>query len=174
MAASGSIHSSLLLGYLTFVEIPHHGVVGGYLVVNERARPVAFHCTAPVQANRTQEILYGCTFRTALLCDQIGQALLQQGEQPALLLTDEVDAMPLRSQISTPLVLFVAEDSIRLQAAARWTFEHAGCSVTTAPGFDGDRSLVRRVMSEIASDWDLAEPLDRIRAAIQEAQRAAA
>ena len=109
MTASGS-KSTRLLGYLTFVVIPQHGIVGGYLLVNQRARPVEFHCTAPVLPNRAQEILYGCTFRSALLCDQIGQALLGQASQPpSLLLTDEPDAVGLRRLNNIPLALFVDE-----------------------------------------------------------------
>lgn len=175
MAASGSSPSSPLLGYLTFVEIPSHGMVGGYLLVNERARPVEFHCTAPVQASRTQEILYGRTFRAALISDQIGQALISQSAlQPALLLTDEVDAMALRTEIATPLALFVETTDGPREVDVDWSFEHAGRSVTTAPGFESDRPILRDVICSVGSNWDLMEPLARIRAAIREAQRAAA
>ena len=174
MTASGS-KSTKLLGYLTFVSIPNHGIVGGYLLVNQRARPVEFHCTAPVLTNRTQEILYGCTFRTTLLCDQIGQALLGQASQlPNLMLTDESDAVGLRQLNNIPLALFVDEKHAIEGARDCWSFEFASCTVTTAPGFDTDREQVRDVLREVDPGWDLTEPLERIRAAINEAQRAAA
>lgn len=178
MAASGSNSSNNAikpLGYMTFVEIANHGIVGGYLLVNERARPIEFHCTAPVLASRTQEILYGKTFRSALICDQIGQALLSQAsQQPSLLLTDEMDVLELRKQIDMPVALFVSDDHDARLLQDYWSFELSGCSITTAQDYEEDRAMVRDLIRQIDPTWDLIEPLERIRAAIQEAQRAAA
>lgn len=187
MAASDSNNSkstnSQAFGYITFVEIPNHGFVGGFLIVNTRARPLEFHCTAPVVTNRAQEILYGRTFRSALLCDQIGQALLKQSmRKPCILLTDHADALELRKTNGIPVALFVDEeaaaqdDSREFESTARskWTFEMAGCSLTTSNEFEDDRSKVRDALRQIEPGWELVEPLERIRAAIREARRAAA
>ena len=169
MHMPASVQSSNTIGYLSFVEIPPHGTVGGYLLVDERARPVEFHCTAPVQRGRTQQILYGNTFRSALLCDQIGVALLKQPRNaPALLITDEPDATALRSLVDLPLALIT--DSQDLD----WSFEYAGCTVTTAPNFECDRETIRHLILTTCPDRELAEPIERIRAAINEAQQAAA
>lgn len=164
-----SVKTSNTIGYLSFVEVPPHGIVGGYLLVDERARPMEFHCTAPVQRDRTQQILYGDTFRTALLCDQIGVALLKQTRtSPALIITDEPDAVSLRSLVDIPLALITDSDALD------WSFEYAGCTVTTATNFECDRETVRNLILTTCPDRDLAEPIERIRAAVNEAQRAAA
>ena len=51
--------SQPVLGFLTVLEHPQHGLFGGYLLLNLAGRPVEFHCTAPVKPNRAQQILYG-------------------------------------------------------------------------------------------------------------------
>ena len=188
MVASDSNNSkstnSQAFGYITFVEIPNHGFVGGFLIVNTRARPLEFHCTAPVVPNRAQEILYGRTFRSALLCDQIGQALLKQSmRKPCILLTDEADALDLRKMNGIPVALFVDEQAATqesndndssITSRSQWTFEMAGCSLTTSNAFEDDRSKVREALRQIEPGWELMEPLERIRAAIREARQAAA
>ena len=70
MGASDS-KSLPAIGFLTVVTIPDQGLVGGYLVLNAAARPLEFHCTTPVRANRAQEILYGPTLRPYLFGEQI-------------------------------------------------------------------------------------------------------
>lgn len=209
-------NSSSILGYLTFVQISDHGIVGGYLLVNQRARPIEFHCTAPIKTTRAQQILYGSTLRSELLCDQIGQALLSQTKQKvSLLLTDEPESAGLRQLTSIPFALFanvdvdqcdeperqgVTETTRPVELAtvippsghpksstsnksligeddevnSEWTFEYAGYQFTNAPEFPEDQEPLRKVLMSVAHGWDLAEPLQRIRAAIQEAQRAAA
>ena len=107
MNASGDM-SSQLIGYLAFVEFAAHGIVGGYLLVNQQARPVEFHCTTPIRASRTQEILYGSTLRNVSYYDQIGSTLLAQASQrPQLVLTDQHDALRLLTSevpIAVPVV----------------------------------------------------------------------
>lgn len=197
MNASDST-SSNTLGYLTYVRIPNLGIVGGCLLVNERARPIEFHCTAPVQSTRSQQILYGRTFRSALLCDNIGSALLQQTTHRVdLLLTDVAEALALRQTQGVPIALFVPDEENTLpqlfdaaevcsetndsesnaegdSLRREWSFEFGGYSFTSPPDFPDDRESIRSTLLQVARDWDLAEPLERIRAAIQEAQRAAA
>ena len=49
--------SQISLGFLTVVDGGDTGCIGGYLVLNMGGRPLEFHCTAPVRANRSQQIL---------------------------------------------------------------------------------------------------------------------
>ncbi len=167
------------LGYLTYVELHAVGTVGGLLLVDRRARPVEFHCSAPILPSRTQEILYGRTLKSALLCDQIGKSLINQLKQPPqLILTDEPLALPLRKLIEIPLALFVRENTLDDEAiesdAENWTFESGRNSVTIARDATDDREVVRRTVREGRGVWDLSEPIERIREAVQEAHRAAA
>ena len=68
------------LGFLTVLEHPQHGLFGGYLVLNAAARPLEFHCTAPIKPNRAQEILYGPTLQSFLYGEQIGRTLLEKAK----------------------------------------------------------------------------------------------
>ena len=167
-----------LLGYLTFVELAEHGIVGGYLLVNQFARPVEFHCSAPVCPNRTQKILYGPTLRPFLYGEQIGQTLVRQSRQkPKILLTDEALALGLRTLIDVPLALLrqQGDTSDRSQHQDNEVpFDFDDCRLSTSRGFDRDHSLITSTLRQLVCGWDVYEPLDRIREAIREAQRAAA
>ncbi len=92
------------LGFLTAVEVPERGYVGGLLVTNHFGRPLEFQCTAPVRPNRTQEILYGPTLVPYLLGDLIGRTLIEKvGIKPHLVLTERNDLLPLRELVSIPV-----------------------------------------------------------------------
>ena len=94
------------LGFLTAIESPAQGFFGGYLVLNAAGRPLEFHCTAPVKANRAQQILYGPTLASYLLAEQIGQALVRKASQkPPVLLTDLPVMLDLRLFVATPVAL---------------------------------------------------------------------
>lgn len=174
MKASGS-KTTYALGYLSFIAVQNVGIVGGYLLVDDRARPIEFHCTAPVSQNRTQQILYGETWPASLKAEHIGGALLKQASgSPRLLLTDDRDGALIRSRTDYPLGLFVGGEAGGTTTAEQWSFEFAGSTITTAPGFDCDRGPIRDALHATDMNVRLSEPLDRIRAAITEAQRSAA
>ena len=42
--------SSTAWGFLTVLSSDEQGLIGGYLVLNQAGRPLEFHCTAPVKA----------------------------------------------------------------------------------------------------------------------------
>ena len=170
---SKSSNQATLIGYMAFVDLDGHGFVGGYLIVNEQARPVEFHCTAPVMTNRTQEILYGQVFRPAVLCDQIGGALLKQvSKPPVMIFTDDRDALGIRGLAKVP-VAFVHDDQVE-QSSVDTSFEVDGVVLEIGGSHPGDRTQIQQHLQELSPSWDVAEPLDRIRAAITEAQRVAA
>jgi hypothetical protein len=79
-----------LLGFLTVADDDELGLVGGYLVLNAAARPVEFHCTAPLRPTRAQQILYGPTLAPYLYGELIGQTLIaKSGRTPIVILTDQ-------------------------------------------------------------------------------------
>lgn len=99
------------LGFLTVVSHPQSGLFGGLLVLNLAGRPLEFHLTAPVKANRAQEILYGPTLKPYLYGEQIGGALLAKLKTPALAIcTDCADAMSIRDVADVPVVWIPAEE----------------------------------------------------------------
>jgi hypothetical protein len=182
------------LGFLTVIRHPQHGLFGGYLILNTAGRPLEFHCTAPIKPNRAQEILYGPTLESFLYGEQIGQALIGQGgATPLLVCTDKEPALAAREYISTPLVLVLPSEAqhsesastsaeagrlLRLDAAHGGgpqlaTFQFGRNRLALPDGADEDRRLVAERLSALAESFDLAEPFERIRAAIEEAQQAA-
>ncbi len=98
--------SKTVLGFLTVIDHPQHGLFGGYLLLNTSGRPLEFHCTTPIKPNRAQEILYGPTLESFLYGEQIGQTLLRQsGVEPLVVCTDCEPALAVRDYVSMPVVL---------------------------------------------------------------------
>ncbi len=94
------------IGFLTVTRDADQGLLGGYLVLNSLGRPLEFHCTAPVRANRAQEILYGPTLDPYLCGERIGQTLLEKSKAaPKIVLTDCPPAMAARFVVDTPMAL---------------------------------------------------------------------
>jgi hypothetical protein len=178
------------LGFLTVIEHPQYGLFGGYLLLNTAGRPLEFHCTAPIKPNRAQEILYGPTLEAFLYGEQIGRTLINQaGIPPILICTDRESALAAREHVSTPVVLVLppegeatgepAEGSgriLRLDAAHPGprlaTFRLGRNRLALPERADEDRRLVAERLGELAESFDLAEPFQRIRDAIEEAQQA--
>jgi hypothetical protein len=180
------------LGFLTVVEHPQYGLFGGYLVLNHAGRPLEFHCTAPIKPNRAQEILYGPTLEAFLYGEQIGQTLIHQASIPPLLIcTDREPALAAREHVSTPVVLVLPPDGEEpatepASASGRilWldSAHHGGPRLATfrlgrnrlalPERAEDDRRLITEQLAELAESFDLAEPFQRIRDAIEEAQQA--
>ena len=131
-------------GYLLVVEDDRYGFTGGLLVVCEKGRPLEFHCTEPVLPSRAEQILFGPTLRGYVCGDQIGGALLAKAKLPiaCLLTLDEANRR------GGPL---------RRHRNAR-------------PEPD-DATLARRRCGRSRAAIDPAEPFERVREAIREAQR---
>lgn len=160
------------LGFLTVLFDEGQGWIGGYLVVNAAARPLEFHCTAPVKPNRAQEILYGPTLGCYLMGEQIAAALVKKSSSPPLaVFTDVEPVLALRSQIDSPVALLVDQvqgESPALSSLVK--FEIGGRRVAVSEEYGGDRERLLATFPRLAQNFDLAEPLDRIREAIAETQ----
>lgn len=191
MTASG-LKSLSAIGFLTVLEDSQLGLFGGYLVLNSAGRPLEFHCTAPVKANRAQEILYGPTLEPYLYGEQIGKTLLEKAKvKPLLVCTDVEPAMSMRPLVSTPVVLMTSQDrdesssdsTFRVDAAhqgvnppqatvlSRFTMgKHA---VAVASEYENDQPQAIAHWQAHFEGFDLREPFSRIREAIEEAQRSA-
>jgi hypothetical protein len=179
------------LGFLTVIEDPQQGLFGGYLILNMAGRPLEFHCTAPIQPNRAQQILYGPTLQPYLFGEQIGQTLFNKAKtQPLVLLADREPALAVREYIDVPVVLVLpgeeasaaSIDSNSPEKLWRVDVGHAGGLPLTTfrlgrnrlavpDRLPADRQLVAERLSDLAESFDLAEPFQRIREAIEEARR---
>jgi hypothetical protein len=164
------------LGFLTVVENADLGLLGGYLLLNAAGRPLEFHCTAPVKANRTQEILYGPTLRPFLYGEQIGQTLLAKSKlTPVVVCTDSEAVLAVRDFTILTVVLVLdhvaGTSGGELTGALGAAFALAKSRVVTAPHYASDEQAIRAAWPAQADQLDLLEPFARIREALAEAQR---
>jgi hypothetical protein len=166
------------LGFLTFVELAQHTVVGGYLIVSRLSRPIEFHCSTPVQANRAHQILYGPTLLPYLYGDRIGRTLVLQSKlRPVITFVDQPEALEIRSLVDHCFLLLpdaeIDDPAARPAAVSRHEFL-LGPYRLVARAETGDRDRALDSWRQCNVSWDLREPFQRIRQAIAEAQRAAA
>jgi hypothetical protein len=157
-------------GFLTAVDSSTHGVFGGYLLVDPLGRPLEFHCTAPVKVSRAQQILYGASLPGHLHGQQIGAALLAEGSvTPVVVLTDHDAMLSVRPHTSLPVAL------VRRRGEAAepppGAFAMGEFCVSPHASDAGDVEGLRHRLEHLGLSVDLTEPFERIRAAIEEAQR---
>ena len=96
--------NSVHLGFLTTFGSSHHGVIGGFLVLNLTGRPVEFHCTSPVRPNKAQEILYGDALESFICGEQIAPALVGRTQNElAAVLTNDPNMLPATTLLQVPV-----------------------------------------------------------------------
>ncbi|MEX2171655.1 MAG: hypothetical protein WD851_20215 [Pirellulales bacterium] len=177
---------SPLFGYLTVVDDPAHGSCGGYLVLNEQGRPIEFHCTAPVTPSRAQQILYGPTLRASLYGEQVGPALIEKAKSPvSIVLVNQPECLELQHNTGQPVVLIDEARSGATGSASAFSKVRGTGIASGAPQLtlfpelldeirlistEGDEEI-ERLLELLARSIDLAEPFERIREAIFEAQQ---
>jgi hypothetical protein len=171
--AEGTAAGPRAYGFLTAVESGTHGVFGGYLLVDPLGRPLEFHCTAPVKVSRAQQILFGATLQSHLHGQQIGATLLAEGSiPPAVVLTDCQSMLHVRSHTSLPVALVKDGSGTGQPAPGDAGGFAAGGAIVSPHASDSARALdLQEQLAELATAVDLREPFERIRAAIEEAQR---
>ena len=202
-----------LIGFLTVIEHQKFGLIGGFLVLNPAGRPVEFHCTSPVKANRAQEILYGNSLYPFLYGEQIGQTLVSKSRSSIdYLFTDSVPVLAVQDFIETPTVYVCCPDevsgfgegveqslrsfgiepekseTISLRpnpgskglcdipglSVARWQPLRLGNCFLSVPAESSESlEMHRRRLACLMKTLDFVEPFERIRLAVDEAQKAA-
>jgi len=182
------------LGFLTVLHHEQLGLVGGYLLLNTAGRPLEFHCTAPVKPNRAQEILFGPTLDAYLYGEQIGQTLIAKGSvEPLAVCTDVERVLSVRDYVKPPVALVLPVEGAGTDGAAlvqptktagEWRVDIAHAATSRVSAFSlgsnrlavpsarsADREAIESRLAAIAS-FDLAEPFERIREAVEEAHKA--
>ncbi len=165
---------SPVLGFLTVVE-HEQGFTGGYLILNLAGRPLEFHLTAPVKTNRAQQILYGPTLQPYLYGEQIGQTLLGKGSlEPLAVCTNLEAALAVRDHVELPVALVIsptiAAAVSELQTPHLLSFSLGRNQLAVPLSRERDKAaLVERL--EKLTAFDMSEPFERIREAIEEAHR---
>lgn len=187
--SNGEAKPSQALGFLTVLEHEQQGLVGGYLILNTSGRPLEFHCTAPVKPSRAQRILFGPTLEPYLYGEQIGQTLLAKGSiEPLAVYTDLERVLSVRDFVSLPVALVfagnpsppatdttVAPSQWRVDAPHRagphlHSFEIGTNRLAVAANRAADEGRIAGALDTLAT-FDLSEPFERIREAVEEAHR---
>ena len=163
---------ALTLGFLTAVDLPGGGHVGGLLITDRLGRPLEFQCTTPVRPDRTQQILYGPTLVPYLLGEVIGGTLLKKaGVKPGLVLCESPAMLALRPHCEEPVARVEGDDSNPAHAAG----PGGGSALTMGertlhfhPAHGADREFVAARRDRLPEHADLAEPFERVREALAE------
>jgi hypothetical protein len=174
---------SATIGFVSVRLHAEHGYFGGYLVLNQRARPLEFHCTLPVKPSRAQVLLYGPTLDEFVCGEQIARALVTKAKlKPDLVVVDSAAALGL-SNVSDLPVVHLANEIASSTLCERLAIPsgQAGESPTRdcltvgkyrfglpAGGRVSNESL-NQVLSQLANHFDLREPFQRIVEALVEA-----
>ena len=162
-------------GFLTVVDSPTQGLIGGYLLLNALGRPLEFHCTAPIKPNRAQEILYGPTLQPFIYGEQIGQTLVRATQLAApFVLTDLALVLATADLVKEPVVLLLPNGAGEGPGRGLTMLETTGRRMAMPTSRQSDRTAVQAAVARLGESFDWAEPFGRIRDAIGEAQRAAA
>jgi hypothetical protein len=164
----------LSLGFLTVVEHETLGLIGGLLVLNANARPLEFHCTAPLKANRAQQILYGATLEPYLYGEQIGQTLVNKVAAPlAALFCEKRASLATRDFCNVPAAWVVpVSDQTRLQSSsALHLVNFAEELLAMSSERAADALAIESTLADLSRKLDLREPFGRIQSALDEAQK---
>lgn len=183
------------IGFLTVCEHEGQGLFGGYLVLNPAARPLEFYCTAPIRPNRAQEILYGPTLKPYLYGEQIGRTLLEKAKaRPIVVFTDVDHVLAVRQYSTSPVAHVVKPESTigePVESASHLRLDDAHGTprnpvlanvhcfslgerrLAVAEAYENDEREIVARWQPYATTFDLMEPFERIRDAIDEARASA-
>ncbi|MES2790228.1 MAG: hypothetical protein V4719_11505 [Planctomycetota bacterium] len=157
------------LGFLTAMEVPEQGFVGGLLITNRHGRPLEFQCTAPLKPNRTQEILYGTTLGPYVMGEVIARTLVEKvGVKPHLILTERTEILELRSHVSMPIGCLDADQSGKSESDPEPGFKIGKQWFRVHSAHTTDRGELESQTTQVPKDADMREPFERVREALLE------
>lgn len=157
------------LGFLTALEVPEQGFVGGLLITNRHGRPLEFQCTAPLKPNRTQEILYGSTLGPYVMGEVIARTLIEKvGVKPHLILTERAEILELRNHCAMPVGCLEADQSAAAQPPGDSGFKIGRQWFRVHAAHTDDRTELEAQTVQVPKDADMREPFERVREALLE------
>ncbi len=125
------------LGFLTVLDHPRLGLIGGFLILNAMGRPLEFHCTTPVKANRAQEILYGNTLEPYLYGEQIARTLISRAKTPVGFVVTNVAPVLTAQDCIEQDILYVFGAARKLQPTPDEAAENVQDQTESDDGPDG-------------------------------------
>lgn len=165
-------------GFLTVSEDDQHGFFGGYLVLSQLGRPLEFHCSTPIFPSAAQRILYGSTLRSYVLGELIGQTLVKKAKLPVEIVLTDLEEMLSLGLVWDGLLGWLSpsgetddHDPAAIENVDAPVVELDGYRLMGSATCRWSAEAMRETLTPVSSHIDLAEPFDRIRQAIEEAQR---
>ena len=174
--------SELRLGFLCSARFENSEVTrGGILVTDAETKPLEFRCTGPIRPTNFQKVLYGSVLDSHILVELVGVALLNSlTEKPSALLVRESALVYLQPKMEPTVLLlskhgeFDAPESTtpgasslpdKLLTSASGKFEPI--ILHCYKGYHEHAAHIRADLSSVFAHYDLLEPFDRIRSALE-------
>ncbi|MFO1052917.1 MAG: hypothetical protein U1F36_11945 [Planctomycetota bacterium] len=157
------------LCFLASVPVGDGALRGAALVTDTKTRPLEFRVTDPVVVDDLQRTLYGAVLDEHLIGELCGLPLLQAlREQPDCVLVQDQALLALQSARTEPVVWLGRDEEASEQDGRP----------RVVLGYHGDGggealNRVREVLRQVAEHYDLCEPYERIRGAVEQLQRSA-
>lgn len=168
------------IGFLSVRVHAEHGYFGGYLIVNQLARPLEFHCTMPVKPSRAQALLYGPTIDDFVCGEQIGKALVTKAKvTPDLIITDSLAALAVTLvsdlmvvKLEAELVTSDAGENLRMPKSTNLDLQRLRGGdhdfVALASSRVTEKHL-SHMLDQLSANFEITEPFQRITEALLEA-----
>ncbi len=196
--ANGVDDKNSNLGYYSLLELEKNEFVGGLLVLNSNGRPLEFHCTTPVKANRPQQVLFGNSLKRFIVGESILPRLVSECKNNVdFVLADDPDATEAQKKIEQPIVVMdlepyheeherrgvketdgdrqervdvpeIAEPSSQFRSLIRLRLKSLDFWID--PSIKGRKPEVSDMLTQVANAIIIDEPFQRVQMAIRESQ----
>lgn len=154
-------------------------VRGAFLLTDGTTKPLEFRCTSPVRPSNLQVVLYGKILEQHMIVELIGKPLIEQvREKLDIIIVMEKTFLDLRPKINFPIVQLTKEegidfssdsdDEVDFQLLESQSGRFDPIVLTTHHEFTDDKQLARDTLSDIFNGYDLTEPFNRIKYALEQ------
>ncbi len=160
------------LGYIEFVETKD-GYRAGLLITDQFTKPLEFRVTTNVKVDQLQKILYGDLLENVLYRERFTIELVNEAQEDFdILLVKEKDLLSLRDEIGKPIGFLRKFDPFK--AMDRYSHKIVNLAdkfepLTLTVSKEDFKLVVpiSRKLQEIYRNYNLMEPFERIRKAIE-------
>jgi hypothetical protein len=176
--------SDKFIGFLQVLEIAPDTFLGAILVTLPTSVPVEFRVTLPVRPTSIQKSLYGDSMVPYIGTELCGTQLLESiTHDLELVLVSPQYMLGVRPNSAAPVIFLENNqsetpsnganqdqpESNEATTAKSWQIassKNQPIFLTTAPGFAEDYNTTQALIAELAVRFDLLEPFERIKRAI--------
>ncbi len=157
-----------------------HGYFGGYLIVNQLARPLEFHCTMPIKPSRAQSLLYGPTIDDFVCGEQIAKALVTKAKiSPDLVITDSLSALAV-SLVSDVLAVKLDAELPQSETSEKLClpkstnhelqrFRVSKYDFVALANSSVTETRLTQILDQLSANFEITEPFQRVTEALLEA-----